>query len=156
MPSAATETWWRDDAYLDLDLDNIQIITVRYPPRATTFSFSPFAAAADFSLKMSLILIFVTIGFVKVGRPCCCWWDQLQPWEDEEGGRHQVHHSVEHKHSYQDDHEDDVLCIAQYPLSCSHDDHTDIFRSARTSWITFVRPFVRPSARKIWISCIAL
>ena len=31
-----------------------------------------------------------------------------------------------------------------------------IFRSARTSWITFVRPFVRSSARKIWISCIAL
>ena len=51
MPSAATETWWRDDAYLDLDLDNIQIITVRYPPRATTFSVSPFAGATDFSLK---------------------------------------------------------------------------------------------------------
>ena len=28
-----------------------------------------------------------------------------------------------------------------------------LFRSARTSWITFV---VRPWARKIWISCIAL
>ena len=35
-----------------------------------------------------------------------------------------------------------------------------VFRSARTSWITFVspsvRPFARPSARKIWISCISL
>ena len=31
-----------------------------------------------------------------------------------------------------------------------------IFRSARTSWITFVRPPARPCARKIWISCIAL
>ena len=28
-----------------------------------------------------------------------------------------------------------------------------LFRSARTSWITFVRPPARPWARKIWISC---
>ena len=31
-----------------------------------------------------------------------------------------------------------------------------IFRSARTSWITFVSSSVRPWAQKIWISCIAL
>ena len=32
----------------------------------------------------------------------------------------------------------------------------ELFRSARTSWITFVSSPVRPWARKIWISCIAL
>ena len=32
----------------------------------------------------------------------------------------------------------------------------NFFRSARTSWITFVLSSARPSARKIWISCIAL
>ena len=31
-----------------------------------------------------------------------------------------------------------------------------LFRSARTSWITFVCSFILPSARKIWIICITL
>ena len=31
-----------------------------------------------------------------------------------------------------------------------------VFRSARTSWNTFVRPSVRPWAQKIWINCTAL
>ena len=33
---------------------------------------------------------------------------------------------------------------------------SSLFRSARTSWITFVSPSARPWAQKIWISCIAL